>query len=365
MHCHFRDYSWEVWQREVLVTGTADAFGGDPDDRLPMVAGYTARQFARAIAMPNTQVPIKNARMATGYRDRILHALSRQGIENFEPLMTIYITPGTSRETILEARQAGVVAGKFYPKHGTTGSGDGIPNFGKPMYEVYDAMQECGMLALFHGANPDPNVDIFDKEYAFIPVAREIRERFPQLTMVFEHMSTGDAVDFVLKHDNTFGTITPQHLQWTRNQLLGSGLNPAAYCMPPLQTNEDREALVAAAVSGSPKFFAGTDSAPHYGHRKYCEGGCMGCFTASYAVELYAEVFEEHGGEDWVEKLERFLSEFGAAAYGLPLNEGTLMLERSRWRVSVRIPREDDAQERYVVPFRPGEVLGFRAWREK
>lgn len=346
MHCHLRD-------TEV----------GDKHGRMPYILKYTARQFARAIAMPNTGPPVTNARTVEAYRRRINLIAYDDCLYGFEPLMVLYITPETTASDIREARHVGAVAGKFYPKGGTTGAQNGVPDFGEPMFRVYEAMQETGMLALFHGAVPDDALDVFDREQAFVPTFAKIAETFPGLRMVFEHMSTRDAVNCVLElRDGVYGSITPLHLARNRNDMLGlGGLHPRLFAMPIVQSRGHQEALVQAAVSGSPKFFAGTDSAPHLKNQKHREGGACGSFSAPHAYESYAQDFEDMLGSQgevlWPARLEDFTSRFGAEAYGLPLNEGKIILRREEWTVPSTIPCGSDV----IIPMCAGETMRFKA----
>lgn len=358
-HCHFRDFSEDAWnQRNGGELG--EHFAGDTFNRLPLVLGVTARQFKRAIAMPNTSPhPIVNAAMAMAYKRRIMVQAEQDGYPDFEPLMTIYGTHDTTPSVAEEAKAAGVLAVKFYPKHGTTGSGQGIHDFIAPeLLELYKAMQACGLVAQFHLASPDPHVDIFDREAVMVPTFQRIREAFPNLKMIFEHISTAAGVNCVLAcGENTFATVTPQHLLATRNDLLDK-LRPSLYCMPPLQRREDLEALLEAAMKYD-NVFAGTDTAPHFNDQKYCECGAAGCFNAAHAFEHYAMAFHGSGDARWASKLEAFTSERGAKAYGLPLNTGKLQLEER----TAEIDRELVAQEsgRRITHFRGGETVPFFA----
>lgn len=340
---------------------------GDPGKaRLPYVLHYTLEQFDAAVMMPNLSPPVTTAEMIVAYRDIILKQAEQEGFPHFRPLMVLYITENTTPEMIHEARAVGTVAGKFYPQGGTTGAASGVRDFGELMYPVYEAMQNCGMLALFHGADPDPKTDLWERERMFVPVFNKIAERFPGLRMVFEHMSTRNAVACVRNlGSNVFGGITPLHLQMNRTDFCGSGLRPSIYAFPIVQAEPHRQALIAAATSGDPKFFAGTDSAPHFGEQKYCECGAMGSFTAPHAFELYAEVFEaalkENGEGLWLERLEAFTAHHMPDAYGIPRSANSIILERSAWQVPERIW----CDKNYIVPLRPGEMMHFKAWLDK
>ena len=359
-----KDGVWEIRAPDDMHCHLRDTKVGDPEySRLAMVLKYTAAQFARAIAMPNTNPPITTVKMLDAYRARIKLMAYGELCYGFEPLMVLYATEATPPSVYREAKQAGCVAVKFYPQGGTTGAADGVRSFGKVLYRTYEVMEEMGLLALFHGADPRDRVDLLDRERRFLPTFRRIANRFPGLKMVFEHMSTRDSVQCVTEMRNgVYGTITPQHLLSTDNDFRArGGLRPSMHCFPPLQRERDRLALVKAAVSGNPKFFAGTDSAPHIGETKYCECGAMGCFTAPIAFELYAEAFEDGAGEDWVDRLEAFTSEYGAKAYDLPLNEGRIILERGSWNVPNVYPQGTVDIRAGIVPYRAGGSVRFKA----
>ncbi|PIV14285.1 MAG: dihydroorotase, partial [Gallionellales bacterium CG03_land_8_20_14_0_80_55_15] len=280
----------------------------------------TARQFARAIVMPNLRPPVTTTALALEYRQRILAALPA-GMK-FEPLMTLYLTDNTSAEEIRKAKASGVVhAVKLYPAGATTNSDAGVTDI-RNTYAALEEMQRCGMPLLVHGEVTDSNIDIFDREAVFIErVMQPLLRDLPELRVVFEHITTLDAAQFVASAPATLAaTLTPQHLLYNRNAMLAGGIRPHYYCLPILKRETHRVALVKAATSGNKKFFLGTDSAPHAQHTKEAACGCAGCYTAHTALELYAEAFEVAGVLD---KLEAFASFYGADYYGLPRNTDT------------------------------------------
>jgi dihydroorotase len=314
---------------------------------LRAVAPYTARQFARAIVMPNLVPPITTTAMAEAYRERIVAAAP-----GFEPLMTCYLTDDSDPAEIAAGFEQGAwTAAKLYPAHATTNSAHGVGNV-RNIYPVLEAMQRIGMPLLIHGEVTDPEVDVFDREEVFIDrVFSPLLRDFPGLKTVFEHITTAEAVDFVLAGGgNLAATITPQHLIVNRNALFAGGLRPHAYCLPVAKRERHRLAVRRAATSGSPKFFLGTDSAPHPVERKESGCGCAGIFNAPFALESYATVFEEEGALD---RLEAFASENGPRFYGLPLNEGRVVLERTE----VTVPESLPAAGTSVVPFHARETL--------
>ena len=314
----------------------------------------TARCFRRAIVMPNLVPPVTNARMAEAYRSRIIEA--RPQGSDFEPLMTLYLTDRTSAQDIAEAKRAGVTAAKLYPAGATTNSAAAVTTL-DALYPVFETMSEQGMLLLIHGEVTHSHVDIFDREKAFIDAHLcHIVEKFPALKVVFEHITTADAAQFVMQGpDRLAATITPQHLLLNRNDLLVGGIRPHNYCLPVLKRNIHQQALQDAVKTGSPKFFLGTDSAPHEKHRKESACGCAGCYSAWSAIELYAEIFDSLGILD---KLENFASHFGADFYGLPRNSGTITLTKETWHVPEEIILQHDDSR--IVPFHAGEALHWK-----
>jgi dihydroorotase len=316
-------------------------------EMLETVAPYTARQFARAIVMPNLVPPITSVGAADAYRDRIVEAAGPE----FTPLMTCYLTDGTSPDEIERGFDEQVwIAAKLYPAGATTNSTSGVIDI-RNIYPALERMQRIGMVLCVHGEVINPEVDVFDREAVFIdrmlePVTRD----FPELKIVFEHITTAEAVAFVEGSGPNIGaTVTPQHLHLNRNALFAGGLRPHAYCLPVAKREKHRLAVRKAATSGSPKFFLGTDSAPHSREAKESACGCAGIFNAPFALESYATVFDEEGALD---RFEGFASEHGARFYGLPLNNGTIVLARE----PVDIPEEIAG----VVPFHAGESLAWR-----
>ncbi|MEL4179569.1 dihydroorotase [Roseateles sp. PN1] len=319
---------------------------------LAAVLPATARQFARAIVMPNLRPPITTAALAQAYRERILAALPEGA--NFTPLMTMYLTDNTPVEEIRRARDAGVVALKLYPAGATTNSDAGVSDIRKT-YRTLEAMQREGLLLLVHGEVTDPEVDVFDREAVFIDrVMRPLRKDFPELKVVFEHITTLEAAQYVAESDRfTAATLTPQHLLYNRNAIFTGGLRPHYYCLPVLKREQHRLALIQAATSGSNKFFLGTDSAPHASVLKENSVCGAGCYTAMSALELYAEAFEAMGALD---KLEGFASFHGPDFYGLPRNTDTVLLRQEKWSLPESVP----FGEALIKPLRGGESLGWK-----
>ena len=317
------------------------------------VLPHTARQFGRAIVMPNLRPPVTTAAQAMAYRERILAALPA-GM-TFEPLMTLYLTDNTPPDEIQRAKDAGVVALKLYPAGATTNSDAGVTDIRKTC-RTLEAMQRAGLLLLVHGEVTDPAVDLFDREAVFIDqVMVPLRRDFPELKVVFEHITTQEAAQYVAQAGvHTAATITAHHLLYNRNAIFQGGLRPHYYCLPVLKREVHRQALVAAATSGSDRFFLGTDSAPHASVMKEASVCGAGCFTALSALELYAEAFDAAGALD---KLEGFASHHGPAFYGLPRNTGTVTLKREPFTLPEAVPF-GDAQ---LKPLRGGETL---AWRQ-
>jgi dihydroorotase len=316
------------------------------------VVPHTARQFARAIIMPNLRPPVTTATAAQAYRERIAAAVP-PGLD-FTPLMTLYLTDNLPPDEIRRAKAAGVVAVKLYPAGATTNSDAGVTDV-RRTYATLEAMQREGLLLLVHGEVTDAEIDVFDREAVFIErVLQPLRRDFPGLKIVFEHITTKEAAQYVRDADtNTAATITAHHLLYNRNAIFAGGLRPHYYCLPVLKREEHRRALVAAATSGNPKFFLGTDSAPHPAHLKEHASGCAGCYTALAALELYAEAFDAAGALD---RLEGFASFHGADFYGLPRNRGTVTLRREPWTLPEAVPFGDAT----LKPLRGGETLAWR-----
>ncbi len=319
---------------------------------LAAVVAHTVRQFGRAIIMPNLKPPVTTTAMARAYRDRIRQALPAGSA--FEPLMTLYLTDRLPPDEIRRAKAAGVVAVKLYPAGATTNSDAGVTDLSK-VNATLEAMQREGLLLLVHGEVTDPAIDLFDREALFIDTQLTgLRRDFPELKIVFEHITTRDAAQYVAEAGpRTAATITAHHLLYNRNAIFTGGIRPHYYCLPVLKREEHRRALVAAATSGSAKFFLGTDSAPHAAHLKEHAVGCAGCYTALTALELYAEAFDSAGALD---RLEGFASHHGADFYGLPRNAGTVTLRRERWTVPDTLP----FGEATLKPLRGGESLAWR-----
>ncbi len=319
---------------------------------LAAVLPATARQFARAIVMPNLRPPITTAAAALAYRERIVTALPAGS--DFEPLMTLYLTDNTPPEEIARAKDAGVVALKLYPAGATTNSDAGVTDMRK-VYPTLEAMQRAGLLLLVHGEVTDPDIDIFDREAVFIDrVMQPLRRDMPELKVVFEHITTAEAAAYVAGSSGpTAATITAHHLLYNRNALFTGGLRPHYYCQPVLKKEQHRLALVQAATSGSPKFFLGTDSAPHASALKEQSVCGAGCYTAPAALELYAEAFEAASALD---KLESFASHFGADFYGLPRNSDCVTLAREPWVLPESLPFGDAL----IKPLRAGETLNWK-----
>lgn len=321
-------------------------------EALKAVVPHTAAQFGRAIIMPNLKPPVTTAAQAMAYRARIRSAVPA-GMA-FEPLMTLYLTDNLPADEIKRARNAGVVAVKLYPAGATTNSDAGVTDLRKT-YKTLEAMQREGLLLLVHGEVTSPEIDLFDREAAFIDTQLiPLRRDFPELKIVFEHITTKEAAQYVAEAGRFTGaTITAHHLLYNRNAIFTGGIRPHYYCLPVLKRETHRLALVKAATGGSDKFFLGTDSAPHPAHLKEHATGCAGCYTAHAALELYAEAFDAAGALD---KFEAFASFNGPAFYGLPRNEGQVTLRRETWTAPETVPF-GDAQ---LKPLRGGEPLAWR-----
>ena len=320
---------------------------------LKAVLPDTAKQFARAIVMPNLRPPVTTTALALAYRQRILDALPAD--LNFEPLMTLYLTDNTTADEIALAKASGIVHGvKLYPAGATTNSDSGVTNLGHCV-KALEVMEKLGVPLLAHAEVTDADVDVFDRERVFIERnMMPLLKKFPALKVVFEHITTKDAADFVTEaSSNVAATITAHHLLMNRNDMFKGGIQPHHYCLPILKREEHRVALVKAAISGNAKFFLGTDSAPHAKHTKEAACGCAGMYTAHTAIELYAEAFENANALD---KLEGFASFYGADFYGLPRNTAQITLIKESWKVPDSLPFDGDA----LVPLRAGQNLAWK-----
>ena len=321
-------------------------------EALQTVVPHTAAQFGRAIIMPNLRPPVTTAALALAYKSRIQAAVPK-GVA-FEPLMTLYLTDNLPPEEVKRAKDAGVVAAKLYPAGATTNSDAGVTDLRKT-YKTLEAMQKAGLLLLVHGEVTSPDIDLFDREAVFIDTQLiPLRRDFPELKIVFEHITTKEAAHYVRDAGAfTAATITAHHLLYNRNAIFTGGIRPHYYCLPVLKRETHRLALVEAAVSDTPRFFLGTDSAPHPAHLKEHATGCAGCYTAHAAMELYAEAFDAAGA---LHQLEGFASFNGADFYGLPRNQGRITLKKESWT-----PPESFAfGEALLKPLRSGEALAWR-----
>ncbi|HBK44665.1 MULTISPECIES: dihydroorotase [unclassified Polynucleobacter] len=321
------------------------------------VLADTARQFARAIIMPNLKPPVTTVDLANAYRTRIEVNLQSLGVTSFTPLMTLYLTDNTSADEVRKAKEAGIVGFKLYPAGATTNSDAGVSDI-KRCYAALEAMQSVGMPLLVHGEVTSAHIDIFDREAVFIDqVLEPLRKDFPELKIVFEHITTKQAAHYVRDAQtagkNTIAaTITPQHLLMNRNAIFAGGIRPHNYCLPVLKREEHRVALVEAATSGSPRFFLGTDSAPHAKGAKEAACGCAGCYSAFNALGLYAEAFESVGKLD---KLEGFASFYGPDFYSLPRNTKKITLVKQAQSIPAELPLGDAT----IVPLRAGETIAW------
>jgi len=321
-------------------------------EALPFTVPHAAENFARAIIMPNLVPPVTNAELALEYKQRIME--NCPDTEQFEPLMVLYLTDQTAKEDIAQAKAAGIVACKLYPAGATTNSASGVTDINK-IYPVFEAMEEHGLLLLLHGEVTHAEIDIFDREAAFIEnTLSKIVEAFPKLKVVLEHITTKEAAEFVTEgRQGLAATITAHHLLFNRNHMLAGGIRPHLFCLPILKRNTHQEALIKAATSGNPKFFIGTDSAPHAKSKKEAACGCAGSYTAFAPLSLYAEAFEAANALD---KLEAFTSHYGPDFYGLARNSQQITLVRSPWTV----PEYFAFGEEKLVPVKAGEVLQWR-----
>ncbi len=321
-------------------------------EALTSVAPFTAKQFARAIIMPNLNPPVTTVVMAVEYLDRILAAVEGS---DFEPLMTLYLTDNTSPDEIIAARKSCFIKGlKLYPAGATTNSDAGVTDI-RNCDAALEEMQKSGLPLLIHGEVTDPQVDVFDRESVFInKILQPLRQRYPELKIVFEHITTKEAADFVLQSgDNIGATITPQHLLFNRNALFQGGLQPHNYCLPVLKRDIHQQALLAVIRSGNNKFFLGTDSAPHAKHKKESACGCAGIFSAHAAIEIYTSIFEQ---QDALDKLEAFASFNGPDFYGLPRNSKTITLIKEEWQIPDEYPLGADK----LVPFLAGQTINWK-----
>ena len=321
-------------------------------EALNTVVPHTAAQFGRAIIMPNLRPPVTTAAQAMAYRDRIRAAVPK-GV-SFEPLMTLYLTDNLPAGEIARAKDAGVVGVKLYPAGATTNSDAGVTDLRK-IYKTLEAMQRAGLLLLVHGEVTSPEIDLFDREAVFIDTQLiPLRRDFPELKIVFEHITTREAAQYVQGADRFLGaTLTAHHLLFNRNAIFTGGVRPHYYCLPVLKRETHRLALVQAATSGTNRFFLGTDSAPHPAHLKEHASGCAGCYTAHAAIEMYAEAFDAVSALD---QLEAFASFNGADFYGLPRNTGSITLRRESWTP----PSSFVYGEAELKPLRAGEALAWR-----
>jgi dihydroorotase len=326
-------------------------------EALKSVAHFTAERFGRAIVMPNLKPAVTTTELARAYRGRILSALPAGSA--FEPLLTLYLTNGTAPEEIDRAQSCGFIHGvKLYPAGATTHSDAGVSDI-EQVHAVLARMEKLGMRLLVHGESPHPDVDVFDRESHFMDtVLAPLLERFPALPVVFEHITTARAVEFVTAaRSGVAATITPQHLLHNRNAIFSGGIRPHYYCLPILKRERDRQALLGAATSGNPRFFLGSDSAPHEQRAKEDACGCAGMFTAHAAIELYAEAFESVGRLD---RLEGFASHFGADFYGLPRHSEIITLSKESWVAPDKYSFGGGA----LIPYRAGETIGWRLTAE-
>ena len=325
------------------------------DNQMCSILPDTVRRFARAIVMPNLKLPVSTTELALAYRKRIYSALPVAMKGHFTPLMTLYLTDNTPSSEIIRAKESGAVHGiKFYPAGATTHSNSGVTDITK-CYSTLETMERADMPLLVHGEVTDPETDIFDREKIFIDkVLIPVIKRFQKLRIVFEHITTKEAVEFVKETSNNIGaTITAHHMLLNRNAMFNSGIRPHHYCLPVLKHETHRRALIEAAISENPKFFLGTDSAPHSKFTKETACGCAGIYTSHAAIELYAEVFERANA---LEKLEAFASFYGADFYKMPRNKDTISMIKENWNAPAQIDFSGEA----LIPFRANEVVTWK-----
>jgi len=322
-------------------------------DMLHETVAASSRCFRRAIVMPNLIDPVTNSKKAMAYQKRIVNAIP--DADQFEPLMSLYLTNQTNAQTIADAKKAGIKAVKYYPAGATTLSDAAVKNI-EALYPVLQSMSDAGMILLIHGEVTDPEVDIFDREALFIQtILQKLITSFPDLKIVLEHITTAEAVDFIeSSSDKIAATITPQHLMMNRNHLLVGGIKPHNYCLPILKRSRHQKALQQAVASGNKKFFLGSDSAPHQQSSKENDCGCAGCYSAMAAIELYAEIFEQLG---MLDKLENFASRYGADFYQLPVNQSSITLVKKPWQVPRVVMLANGTK---IVPFFAGQMLSWQ-----
>lgn len=328
-HCHLRD----------------DAY-------LERTVADTARQFARAIVMPNLQPPITSVALASEYRHRIVKHIPN-GL-HFQPLMTLYLTDSLSPQTIIDAKKSDIIfAAKYYPAGATTHSDSGVTRI-ENIFSLLEQMQSADLPLCIHGESISPGVDIFDREKIFLTELNLILKNFPKLRIILEHISTKASVDFILHAPNTVAaTITPHHLHYNRNDLFHNGIRPHYFCMPILKSRDDQNALIQAAISGNPKFFLGTDSAPHAKNKKESACGCAGIYSAHAAIELYADIFDKNNALD---KLENFASVFGAQFYQLPINKNHIELIKKPFLIPIELSFGNEQ----LIPMKSGEIVSWQ-----
>lgn len=323
---------------------------------LNLTVKHAAENFGKILVMPNLKPPIATTNQAIAYHEKIKNIA--KNFADFSPLMTLYLTDNTTPKEIVEAKNSGIIFGvKLYPAGATTNSDAGLSNI-QNAYPALEKMQQLGLTLQIHGEVVDKNVDIFDRERIFIEtILQPLTQKFPDLKIVLEHITTKDAVNFINESGkNIAATITPQHLMFNRNDLLVGGIKPHFYCLPILKREEHRQALISAIKSGNPKFFAGTDSAPHSQHNKENACGCAGCYSAYHAIELYAEIFDTHKA---LNLLDNFLSHFGADFYNLPRNPQKITLIKQAWKVPESFADFDENNDA-LIPLYAGKELSWK-----